>query len=458
VFAIPGISALIIFVYTRPQEFYEFLQRVPLLYLFLAAAIVGFAVDLKLRILRPAAVPTLPWVVALMVWIIAISSVITPAETLIPRLVECSILFVLFGVTAHCVQSFRGFQLLITAVMIACMFLTIVGVHQGMAPLGCVAADEEHPGEGLPDGRSGATPDDCNGEDAEPGQSYECEHIGLFGTTSVKERVRYRGELQDPNELAVAICSGGLAMLIAFATRKRSVGYTLFATICVTLIAMVIVYSQSRGGQLVFLAVLGIFFARQLGWKGIAAGGVMGIIMLSLGGRSGEAADASTELRYEAWRAGLDMLRPNPALGVGHHEFVSHHFLTAHNAYVLVAAELGIPGMIIWMSIVYISVKTCIVALIELDKEPGAAVARVWSLAMLAAWAGLLIQMMFLSFAYHSVLWVFFGLSGALFSAIKNHKPDFTVRFGVRDLVWITLGCLMFIFVVLPLFLRTKGY
>ena len=43
---------------------------------------------------------------------------------------------------------------------------------------------------------------DCH-EGGEPGAIYRCERVGLFGTVSVGEgRVRYRGVLKDPNELA----------------------------------------------------------------------------------------------------------------------------------------------------------------------------------------------------------------------------------------------------------------
>ena len=40
-FAIPGIIALVVFIYARPQEFFEHLQVVPLLYLFFGLALYG---------------------------------------------------------------------------------------------------------------------------------------------------------------------------------------------------------------------------------------------------------------------------------------------------------------------------------------------------------------------------------------------------------------------------------
>jgi hypothetical protein len=40
----------------------------------------------------------------------------------------------------------------------------------------------------------------------------------------------------------------------------------------------------------------------------------------------------------------------------------------------------------------------------------------------------------FLSFAYHYVLWIYLGLSGALYSAVRSHDPTFRVRLSGRDL------------------------
>jgi hypothetical protein len=460
VFAIPGICALIVFILTRPQEAYPLLQKVPFLYLFCAMAIFGFVVDLKLRLLRPSAVPTLPLLVAFVIWIILVDATITPPETLIPRIIEIAVVFLIYGITAHAVQGFRTLQLVAGTTMVACLFLSAVGVHQGLAPLECVMIDEANPGEGLSDGRSCETADDCGSEDsgAAPGAEYECEHAGMFGTTSVELRVRYRGELQDPNELAVTICIGGLSFLLAFATRSRRPRTTVLAIAAALIVFWCIVMTQSRGGQLVFLAVLGVFFGRQLGWKGLAAGALMGLVVMSLGGRSGSAADESTEMRYEAWRAGLDMFRSSPLFGVGHRQFAENHNITAHNSYVLVMAELGIVGMVLWLSSVYLSIKIAWKAMRDLRDEPGAAVARTWALALLASWVGLCIQMMFLSFAYHSVLWLYFGLSGALYSAVRRHRPDWTVTFGLKDLAIVIAICVAFVGVILPVFLRLKHF
>jgi hypothetical protein len=69
------------------------------------------------------------------------------------------------------------------------------------------------------------------------------------------------------------------------------------------------------------------------------------------------------------------------------------------------------------------------------DGAEAIAGARGWSLAMLAAFVGLTVGIFFLSFAYHPVLWIYVGLSGALYTTVRRHDPSFEVSFGWRDLL-----------------------
>jgi O-antigen ligase len=454
-FALPGICGLIFFILARPQEFYEPLQKLPLLYLFCAMAVGGYILDLKLRRLEPIAAPTLPWVVAFILWAIICTAIKAP-DQIIPRVIELAILMTLYGTIAHGVQRFRSFQLVAATMMVTCLFLALVCFHQGRQGRSCVAADPEHPGEGTPTGRPCEIADHCYGEDAEPGEEYLCEKVGVFGTYSIEDRVRYRGELHDPNELGMTICIGGLSFLIAFALRRRTSGTTLAVALGVILIFWTVLMTQSRGALIVFMAVPGVYFVRRYGFAGMAMGAIAAVPVILLNARSGEKADMSTMLRYEAWAAGVEMFRQSPVFGVGQRMFGENHFMAAHNSYVLAMAELGAPGLFIFLGILYMSVKTLWVGVRDLATVPGAGVARVWGLALLSSYAGMLFQINTLSFTYHSVLWVMLGLSGAYSSAVRHHKPDFAVRFTMRDFLILATATVAFAMVLLPLFLKWK--
>jgi hypothetical protein len=460
VFAISGIAALIVFVLARPQEPLPLLQRVPFLHLFTALAVLGWVIDVRLRRLQPVAAPTLPWVAGLFLWIIIGTAVVAP-EQLITRAIDTAILFVLYAVIAHGVQRLRTFQLVAGVMAATCMFITLVCFHQGLARLQCVGGDENASEEeitSVPDGRPCENNEQCRGPDAEPGIVYRCEHVGLLGTYSIEERVRYRGELQDPNEVALTISAGALSLLIGFALRKRTPASVLLYGLGAAIVLYTVYLTQSRGGLVAAMLVPGVYLVRRYGIKGVAPVGLVALPLLMLGGRGGAAASASTQLRYEAWATGLKMFHHSPVLGVGARQFNEHHFLTAHNSFVLTLAELGFPGMVLFVAVVYLTFKSLFVGLRELRDVPGADAATVWGMSLLASMAGILFQINTLSFAYHSVLWIFFGLVGAWCSAIRHHRPEFRVRLTWRDLIIVMIACAVYALFVLPLFLKIKGY
>jgi O-antigen ligase len=287
---------------------------------------------------------------------------------------------------------------------------------------------------------------------------YRCERVGMFGTFSTGERVRYRGELHDPNEVSLTIAAGALSLLIAFAMRKRK-PLPVFLYGVATLAAFYTVYlTQSRGGLLAALLVPGVYVVRRWGLRAVVPAALVALPLLMAGGRSGADADLSTEMRYEAWATGLEMFKHSPVFGVGARLFGSHHFLTAHNTFVLTLAELGFPGMVMFVSIVYLSFKTLIVGLRELRNVPAASAANVWGMSLLASMAGVVLQINTLSFAYHSVMWILFGFVGAWYSAVRYHRPEFRVRMTWTDVIIVVGACAAYALILLPIFLRYKGY
>jgi len=441
-FAIPGIIALVVFIYARPQEFFERLRAVPLLHLFCALALFGIVLDLRVGYSRLRAAPQLPWVLAFFCWSV-LTVLIRAPSTAVDNALSLTICVALFLLIAHGVQSFRALHVVAASVLSMVLFVCGVGAQQGFADTGCVLIDESVPGSsaGRPDGRPCVTARSCYTPAAEPGAEYQCEHIGLFGTTSIGHgRVRYRGVLQDPNELALA---GAVGLPLAFAfgqAHKRSLQRRLLSIFAFALVLLCAVLTASRGGQLVFLAVLGAYFIHRAGVAGLLVGGVLALPLLLLGGRGGEDASSSTLERIDCWSEAISMWRSHPFLGVGLGQFTEHHYMTAHNSYLLALGELGFPGMCLFVAILYLSAKIPLAALAHVRevRSPvileGAQITRAWAVAMLAAFVGLAVGIFFLSFTYHYVLWIYLGLSGALYSAVRRHDPSFRVRLSGLDL------------------------
>jgi hypothetical protein len=446
-FAIPGIIGLVFLIYVRPQEYFGPLRAVPFLYLCFGLWLLGMVIDLRIGNVRWRKTPQLWLVLVFFVYAVITALVRGPAEAAKP-LTTLAVCVSLYLGIAHAVQSFRALELVSGVVLAVVLFVCGVGAEQGFASRGCVVIDESTPSDtasGRYDGRPCETSRTCYQGDAEPDAEYMCERIGLFGTTSIGQgRVRYRGTLQDPNELALA---GGAGLPLAFALgrKRRSLTRSVLTVLTLGLVGLCAVLTESRGGQLVFLAVLAVFFVKRFGYGGLAVGGVLAVPLLLLGGRSGEEASSSTLERIDCWAEALSMWRSHPLTGVGLGHFTDYHYMTAHNSYLLTLAELGFPGMLLFTGILYLSAKIPIEILRRFPRprrgqpEDEAVVARRWAMTYLAAFAGLAVGIFFLSFSYHYVLWIYLGLAGALYSAVRSHAPWFRVRLRALDGVALVL-------------------
>jgi O-antigen ligase len=225
------------------------------------------------------------------------------------------------------------------------------------------------------------------------------------------------------------------------------------------IVAMCVVFTQSRGGQLCFAAVLGAYFIRKFGWKrGVFVGALMAAPMLMMGGRAADAsAEESTFERLGCAAAGIKMFMSHPISGVGYTQFSEYHFLTAHNAYVLAAAELGVVGMWMFGCMMYLAIRVPLAVLnFEMPADDNSHSIKCVAMALVATFSGGAVGILFLSWTYHYVLWVHFGLSSALFAVVKRRFPAFSVRFPWRERLLIGAGYLAYI-VFWAFYIRHKG-
>jgi O-antigen ligase len=435
-FALMGILALVVLIYVRPQEFIPDIRQTPILYLCFGLALIGLAVDLQRRRAKLFASPQLGWVVLFYLWSVFTVGRSAPHAARLETL-NLGVSVILYAIIAHGIQSFRALSWVGSTLLVAVLLIATVGVEQGFAQTGCVRVDESAESDmssGVPDGRTCETARDCSLGDADPSADYLCERVGWFGTTSISHgRVRYRGVLQDPNELALVLAIG-LPLAFIWSERKHKLLRRGALALTLGLVIACTVLTRSRGGQLVLLTVLAAYFIKRYGARGLAAGAMFATPLLLLGGRSGAEASSSTLERLDCWYEALWMGRTHPIAGVGLGQFSELNYLTAHNSYLLTFAELGVPGMLLFSIVFYLSLKIPVVVLQRYPAGSPADVARTWAMALVAAFAGLAVGIFFLSFAYHAVLWIYVGLSGALYAAVKRHDPNFSVRFRWADL------------------------
>jgi O-antigen ligase len=190
---------------------------------------------------------------------------------------------------------------------------------------------------------------------------------------------------------------------------------------------------------------------RRFGFRGLLIGAILALPVLMFGGREGEEADSSSAERAELLYGGIDIMREHILFGVGVGQFQEHtwNHLTAHNSYLLAAAEMGIPGSIFWSMLVYINVK---IPWVVARRPPPGLDPRIipFAYALVISYAGILVGIFFLSFCYKQMLFIYFGLSGALYGVAKQAWPQFKVGTSFGELVKVTaldFALLAFIFV-----------
>jgi hypothetical protein len=454
-FILPTLVVLFTYVFWRPHEIYETLRPLTI-YAVVALALYGYVLDARVGANRLRGSPLLGLLAALVVWCVITVAIKAP-ETLGDQLARFGVAFVLFVLVSEGLQSWRALTAMCGLLLAFTVALSAIGVHQGLSPSRCFARTDsgvEASETASIEQRLCDTRADCY-VDAPPGAEFMCEHVGVLGTRSIGGRVRYRGILEDPNELAWVL-SMGLPLSFGFFEQRRTKLRLGLLAVTLVLAGACTIFTQSRGGQLAMLATIGVYVVRRYRWRGVGLGLVLALPLLLLGGRSGEEAESSSIERLECWSEALSMFRENPATGVGAGQFTEHHFLTAHNSFLLTLAELGPIGYVLWTLALYYAFKVTVRVQIELADRPEARDARIWAMALLASLTGLAVSAFFLSIAYHTALWIYLGLTGTLYAAVRKDLPEFQVPLTWRDVAMVC-GADLGLGLAIATYLRFKG-
>jgi len=190
---------------------------------------------------------------------------------------------------------------------------------------------------------------------------------GWTGEVPVLGRIRYIGLFNDPNDVGLSLVTA-LPMAMYLLRISRNTLMKLLLLVCVGVILWGIKLTDSRGTILALGAILGIYSWRRFGIVRTGLAGMFVLpLMLLLSTRLDtiDPGEASAHGRVEAWYEGMQMLQANPVFGVGFGLFGDHNPLTAHNSYILVLAELGIPGYFLWFTFF----GSCIVMMYLLQKS-----------------------------------------------------------------------------------------
>ena len=459
-FVIPGIIAIVAFVYIHPQEVYEWLRAVTVPMLVGLAAF-GYVLDVRLGNTGQRRPTLLLWLaIAFWSWATVTIAIMFP-DSLIETINASMHSISLFFALALGVSTLRGLRIVTMGLLSITMLIGAVAIDQGLTPPVCMLPEsnsqvsaEVLPGDTMV-GKPCATRADCADSS---GRDYECEHPGPMNTSSVYRRVRYRGILQDPNELAWTL-SLALPFVFAWYERRQAkggllVGDRIVVSAVVAACIVCNVMTQSRSGQLSLLATLGVYFIGRFGWRGIAAAAVVAAPLLLFGGRTDE---SSTDERLECMSEALGLWREHPLLGAGARHYVQYYHLTAHNSVLLTLAEMGPIGLVLFTALMYVALKTMLRARHHLTGRPEAAEARAFAFASAASLVGTMVSAFFLSIAYHPALWIALGLAAAVQATVWRHDPQWRVAWGWRD-VGAVVGLDVALVTALAIYVKLKGH
>ncbi len=258
------------------------------------------------------------------------------------------------------------------------------------------------------------------------------------------------GIFEDPNDLALSIIPMVSFVLPAF--HKRFLSRT-WLTGIIFLLPMVagIIYTRSRGGILGLAGLVWVYFRKRIGMVAGVFALLLVMSFLMVLPRMGEIStqEASARSRLEHWSAGLNFFRNNPVFGVGMLSFEKHHYQTAHNSLVLVLAETGFTGAMLWIAMFYVTFRD----MKRLRELPNAPPFLTQALdALEGALVGWMIAAFFLSQTYKFLLYVLMGLLVAYQNALTKEGIPTNYGFAMKDLMIsaaLTVGAIMFLYAAL---------
>jgi O-antigen ligase len=235
------------------------------------------------------------------------------------------------------------------------------------------------------------------------------------------------GSTYDPNDIALVFVTF-LPVILAETFNGNMVQRGVYLGLG-TMVLLGIALTGSRGA-IIAIGVQALYFvltsknSRLLALALVLAAGLVVVTIAdqSLWDRfasltaEGDAADYNLEGRggrIEIWKNGLKIVADNPVLGVGVGMFGTAHFmldgkigLTAHNTYLQFAAEMGLPGLILYLALLC-SAWRLISRHVE---ESDLAGARARWAALKVGLLGFGVASFFISAAYSTTLYYLLGL------------------------------------------------
>jgi O-antigen ligase len=255
-----------------------------------------------------------------------------------------------------------------------------------------------------------------------------------------ERRITYLGFFNDPNDLGMF-----LVMCIPFTIYfyKKGAGITKLIMLGILAALLYGIYlTGSRGTALGAGALIGVYLivmnaGPKLFIAIVALAPIAATVISSLQSNIDESADG----RLEAWYAGILMLMSNPVFGVGVGQFLEEHGLVAHNSFIHVAGELGIPGYSLWGGALIFTVLTGYLIIRDqirnnelsdiekVKRTPEEKAELLLNKTLFFSLIGFMITGFFISRMFTLLLFIFMGMTIASHVRLIKINPAYAIHF-----------------------------
>ncbi|ELP5729473.1 O-antigen ligase family protein [Vibrio vulnificus] len=270
--------------------------------------------------------------------------------------------------------------------------------------------------------------------------SNAAQGIGLVEGSRVTIGRDLGSMLGDPNDLALVLMFPfAFSVSISFHRQNRFFVRTVAIITCLVLF-LALLETQSRGGLLGSMAVLGYFANKTIRNKSLLLLlGLVGSLLLyavagisdrASGGAGEEGIDASAMGRLYAWEAAFKMALAHPLLGVGLQNFYYNYFFysphwdglnhAVHSTWFGVLAETGFLGLAVFVALIVCLIKTSLRSIAAIRSDMPAAI----DIAANAVFAGLLGTIVSGTFLTQGFTWPIYILTALTIAISQIIKSD----------------------------------
>ena len=257
---------------------------------------------------------------------------------------------------------------------------------------------------------------------------------------------RLAGGIGDPDGEAALLAAALMLDVGLIATLPRDSAAKTLAVIGALIMGLGLLDTGSRGGFVALAAVLVAAVVLGGRWRGRAAGLVVIVaivtpvylFVLAPSAAVQHLSSSSSSGRTDLWKVGLKMFEANPIAGVGSGNFTvaSIHYVqqagditradlivdvphAAHNTYLEIIDELGIPGFLMFMTIVIGSISAALRAA-RIYERRGDKRFELMSRGVALAVIALLTADFFITNEYEHLLWLLLALPPALLAVARS--------------------------------------